>query len=123
MLDLRKKTRLSPREIETLELCARGYTNREIANIYGISLGTVRTYVYNSMKFLNASSRAHMVVVAISQGWIHMPPEIEIVRRGDRDGKARTVRRQRVLDRNLYRKKGHTTSLARDRSVYQGHST
>jgi len=52
---------LSPREREVLELLARGYLYKEIANTLGISTPTVNTYIRRIYEKLHVRSRAQAV--------------------------------------------------------------
>ena len=52
---------LSPREQEVLELLARGYLYKEIADSLGISVPTVNTYVRRMYEKLHVRSRAQAV--------------------------------------------------------------
>ena len=52
---------LSPREREVLELLARGYLYKEIANILQISVQTVNTYIRRIYEKLHVRSRAQAV--------------------------------------------------------------
>jgi DNA-binding NarL/FixJ family response regulator len=52
---------LSPREQEVLELLARGYLYKEIAESLGISIPTVNTYVRRMYEKLHVRSRAQAV--------------------------------------------------------------
>ncbi|MEY2427918.1 MAG: hypothetical protein QOJ40_803 [Verrucomicrobiota bacterium] len=52
---------LSPREQEVLELLARGYLYKEIAETLGISIPTVNTYVRRMYEKLHVRSRAQAV--------------------------------------------------------------
>jgi len=62
---------LSPRELEVLQLLARGYANREIAAELGISVKTVDAHKANGMGKLGMTSRIELVRFAILQGWLH----------------------------------------------------
>ena len=48
---------LTPRQLEVLELLARGLTNREIAGVLGISPGTVKVHVSAVIEALDVSNR------------------------------------------------------------------
>jgi DNA-binding NarL/FixJ family response regulator len=61
---------LSPREIEVLNLIARGYPNKSIALELGISEHTVKFHVGSVLAKLNAASRSEAVAIAISQGMV-----------------------------------------------------
>jgi DNA-binding NarL/FixJ family response regulator len=61
---------LTPRELEVLQLMARGYTNRQIAGRLQISEHTVKFHAGAVLGKLNAHSRAEAVVRSIGLGWI-----------------------------------------------------
>lgn len=52
---------LSPRESEVLALLARGYLYKEVADMIGISLPTVKTYIRRICEKLHVHSRAEAV--------------------------------------------------------------
>lgn len=52
---------LSPRELEVLDLLARGYLYKEIAESLGVSLATVNTYIRRIYEKLHVHSRAQAV--------------------------------------------------------------
>jgi DNA-binding NarL/FixJ family response regulator len=54
---------LTPREIEILELIARGLTNQQIASRLSLTLHTVKNHVHNLLGKLGVSSRAEAVAV------------------------------------------------------------
>lgn len=54
---------LTPRQIEVLELVARGKTNKEIAAVLGRSEGTVEVHVTNLLRKYGASNRAGLVAM------------------------------------------------------------
>lgn len=60
------------RELEILELLARGQANREIADNLYISYNTERTHVRNALQKLEAHNSAHAIAIAISSGMIKM---------------------------------------------------
>jgi DNA-binding NarL/FixJ family response regulator len=62
---------LSPREIEILELIAKGYRNKEIAGSLGIGQETVQTHIKRLFMKLQVSDRT--VTVALRRGIVHMP--------------------------------------------------
>ena len=54
---------LSPREAEVLDLLARGYLYKEIAEALGVSLPTVNTYIRRIYEKLHVRSRAQAVAL------------------------------------------------------------
>lgn len=61
---------LSEREREVLRFTARGFTNKEIANLLGVSIKTVETYKARLSRKLDLHSRADTVRYALAQGWL-----------------------------------------------------
>ena len=61
---------LSDREKSVLRLTARGFTNKEMANLVGMSIKTVETYKTRLNRKLGFQSRADMVRYALAQGWL-----------------------------------------------------
>ena len=61
---------LSPRQIEILNLVAKGFSNKEIAEIIGISPDTVKEHVANIFQRIGASSRAEAATLAVNLGLI-----------------------------------------------------
>ena len=68
---------LTPRHLEILSNVARGRTNRQIGEILGISEKTVRNHLRTIAHKLNTSDRTHAVVLAIGNGWIPIPIEMD----------------------------------------------
>jgi DNA-binding NarL/FixJ family response regulator len=64
---------LTPRELEVLEHVALGSTNREIAEHFVISVGTVKNHVEHIIAKLGASDRTQAVVQALELGLIGFP--------------------------------------------------
>lgn len=64
------KESLTPRELEVLQLMARGLTNRQIARRLQISEHTVKFHAAAILGKVNARSRAEAVARAIGFGWI-----------------------------------------------------
>ncbi|MDQ8149271.1 MAG: response regulator transcription factor [Gemmatimonadota bacterium] len=62
---------LSQRETEVLELAAKGYSNREIAERLGIATKTVETYKHRVKLRSNASGRRALVELAEREGLLH----------------------------------------------------
>ena len=61
---------LSEREREVLRFTARGFTNKEIANLLGVSIKTIETYKARLSRKLDLHSRADTVRYALAQGWL-----------------------------------------------------
>ena len=61
---------MSPRQIEILNLVAKGFSNKEIAKIVGISPDTVKEHVANIVSRIGASSRAEAATLAVNLGLI-----------------------------------------------------
>jgi len=64
------KDNLRPRQLEMLQLIAKGYSNDEISNSLGISVSTVKTHVSSLMNVLAADNRSHCVSEARRLGII-----------------------------------------------------
>ena len=63
---------LHPRELEVIDLTAKGMSNKEIANQLVISERTVQTHLVNIFRKLGASSRTQAVLYALKEGWIEL---------------------------------------------------
>ena len=61
---------MSSRQIEILNLVAKGFSNKEIAKIVGISPDTVKEHVANIFSRIGASSRAEAATLAVNLGLI-----------------------------------------------------
>jgi two-component system response regulator NreC len=61
---------LTEREQEVLKMVAWGHTNKEIASILGITVKTVETHKMNGMQKLEITSRADLVLYAMTLGWL-----------------------------------------------------
>jgi PAS domain S-box-containing protein len=59
---------LSGRELEVVEMIARGLSGPEIAQELHLTHNTVRTHVRNSMVKTGARSRAHLVAMSLAKG-------------------------------------------------------
>jgi len=66
---------LTPRELEVLELLAQGKTNRDIAEDFVISVGTVKNHVEHLIAKLEVSDRTQAVVRALRLGLISFPEQ------------------------------------------------
>ena len=65
-----KKSVLTSREKEVLGLIAKGKANKEIANIFYISVHTVERHRANLMEKLNLKNTADLVKYAIAKGYV-----------------------------------------------------
>ena len=63
---------LSEREREILDLLARGYSNRRIAEVCYLSLNTVRTHVQNVLVKLGVHSKLEAAALAVGQGLVRI---------------------------------------------------
>lgn len=61
---------LSQRETEILRQIAWGYSNKEIAEQFDISVKTVEAHKANALKKLNMKTRLDIVHYAVLQGWL-----------------------------------------------------
>ena len=66
--NLRAATRLSPRELEVMELVAQGLRNSEIAGKLGIYLGTVKNYTSRAYEKLGVEGRAQAIIKMLQSG-------------------------------------------------------
>lgn len=62
--------RLTPRELEVLNLLARGLSNRAIAEELVISERTVQTHLSSVFDKMAVGSRTEAVLSAIRRGWL-----------------------------------------------------
>jgi DNA-binding NarL/FixJ family response regulator len=62
----------APRERQILDLLARGYSNRRIAEACYLSLNTVRTQVQNVLVKLGVHSKLEAAALAVRQGLVHI---------------------------------------------------
>lgn len=67
------RPQLTARELEVVRLLARGLTNGEIANVFGISSSTVKNHVNNLLAKLEVADRTEAVGFCLTRGLI--PPE------------------------------------------------
>jgi len=65
------RSRLSPREVETLDLLARGFSNREIGSALGVTERTAKAHVQAILVKLEAADRAEAVDAAYKRGLLH----------------------------------------------------
>ena len=65
-----ERGRLTPREVEVLQLICRGLSNREIAAALHVSINTVAVHRANIMNTLGVHKTAELVVYAIQHGLV-----------------------------------------------------
>ena len=65
---------LTPRELEVLQLICSGLSNREIADKLDLSVNTVAVHRANIMNALGVHKTAELVVYAITNGLVALPP-------------------------------------------------
>lgn len=63
---------LTPREVEILDCVARGHSNKEIAEILGISDQTVKNHITSILRKLQVNDRTQAVIYALRHGWIKL---------------------------------------------------
>lgn len=63
---------LTARELQVLDLVARGLRNKEISASLGISEGTTKLHVKNILAKLNVNDRTAAVTVGLRRGIIHL---------------------------------------------------
>lgn len=61
---------LTPREIQVLQLAARGMSNKDIGSELGITVRTVKGHLMNIYAKMNVKSRTEAVSCALKEGWI-----------------------------------------------------
>ena len=63
---------LTPRELEVLQLMAKGFSNPEIASTLGRTESTMKVHVSNILQKLQTTDRTEAVTVAIQRGILHL---------------------------------------------------
>jgi DNA-binding NarL/FixJ family response regulator len=71
------KTRLSPREMEILELVAQGSSNKEIAFLLSISQQTVKNHMTAILRKLQVEDRTQAAITALRNGWVRLSPQMK----------------------------------------------
>lgn len=61
---------LTPRELQVLEYVLCGNSNKEIANLLGISHKTVKNHISSILHKLGTKDRNQAAIYALRQGWI-----------------------------------------------------
>lgn len=63
---------LTPRELEVLQIVARGLSNSEVATEIGRTEGTVKVHLKNILQKLGAHDRTAAVTIALQRGFIRL---------------------------------------------------
>lgn len=63
---------LSDREMEVLSCVVRGMSNKQIANLLGISHQTVKNHVTSILRKFGVEDRTQAVVYALRRGWVKL---------------------------------------------------
>jgi DNA-binding NarL/FixJ family response regulator len=63
---------LTPRELQVLDLVARGNRNKQVAFHLSIADETVRMHMKNILSKLSANDRTHAVTIALGRGILHL---------------------------------------------------
>lgn len=63
---------LSSREMEVLSFVTSGLSNKEIANLLGISHQTVKNHVTSILRKLNVEDRTQAAIYALRRGWVRL---------------------------------------------------
>lgn len=75
----RKKTALSSREVEVLQMVAEGRANKQVARELGISIKTVEKHRQNLMKKLDLHDTAGLTRYAVAAGIIESRVQVTII--------------------------------------------
>jgi len=67
-----ERSDLTERELEVLQLVARGLSNKEVARAIGRTDETVKIHLKNTFVKLNVADRTQAVTVAVTRGLIHL---------------------------------------------------
>lgn len=62
--------KLTKREFEILKLLAKGISNKDIANVLGLEINTIRSHLYAIFSKLRVSSRTEAVIIGLKIGLI-----------------------------------------------------
>lgn len=66
---------LTPRETEILNYMAKGYLNKQIADVLSVSEQTIKNHVTSILRKLNVNARTQAVIVAIKKGLVSLSKE------------------------------------------------
>ena len=68
--DMKSTPEMSQRQLEILNLVAKGFSNREIADIAGVSLETVKDHIKKILLKMGAGSRTEAAALAVNQNLV-----------------------------------------------------
>ena len=68
---------LTQRELEVLQLAAKGHGNKQIASELGLSVPTVKSHLVNIFNKLGVASRTEAVLYGLKRGWFDLQDEVE----------------------------------------------
>ena len=68
---------LTQRELEVLQLAAKGHGNKQIAGELGLSVPTVKSHLVNIFNKLGVASRTEAVLYGLKRGWFDLQDEVE----------------------------------------------
>ncbi len=68
----KERGQLSPREIETLKLAARGMSNRDIAIKLELSMRTVKAHLSNIFNKMRCSCRTEAIIKGFKEGYVSL---------------------------------------------------
>jgi DNA-binding NarL/FixJ family response regulator len=67
-----EKIKLTKREVETLQLIAKGFSNNEIADILNISKSTVRTHLEHIYQKMDVTNRVEAITEGYKRGMVEL---------------------------------------------------
>lgn len=68
---------LTQRELEVLQLAAKGHGNKQIAGELGLSVPTIKSHLVNIFNKLGVASRTEAVLYGLKRGWFDLQDELE----------------------------------------------
>ena len=77
------KVPLSLREMEVLNYAALGKSNKQIAEIIGLSESTIKNHFSSTLRKLHANDRTHAVTLALCNGWLNVNNVFDILENED----------------------------------------
>jgi two-component system, NarL family, response regulator len=67
-----ERSRLTERELEVLQLVARGLSNKQVADVIGRTEETVKIHLKNTYAKMGVADRTEAVTLALTRGLIHL---------------------------------------------------